>query len=134
MLLRAGDLVAAIERNGQPIPMWLAAIDPDELVLVIVDYKSGNKYPEVAQQLAAYARAEFVAGADGVTEHPMPRVVAGAALYLTPKGHRFSLVRIDDEIFDAFRYTRENYRWRKETAKTAFLEDLSPSKPKKEVA
>jgi hypothetical protein len=135
VLLRVGDLVAAVERNGQPVPLWLASLDPEQLVLVIVDYKSGNRiYPEVAQQLAAYARSEFVAGADGITEYPMPAVVAGAALHLTPTGYRFGLVRIDDEIFDAFRYTREVYRWRKELSRTAFLEDLSPAKPKKEVA
>jgi len=129
--LRAGDLVDAIEREGpiDPSIAWLLELDPDELVIVIVDYKSGRAvYAEVALQLAAYARGQFIAGADGVTEHPVPPIRLGAVLHLTAKRARFSLVRIDDAMFDAYRYAREIYRWRKQQAATAFLHDLKPAR------
>jgi hypothetical protein len=95
-------------------------------MVVLIDYKSGKAiYSEVALQLAAYARAEFIGSPDGVTElEPIP-VDAGAVLHLTPTGYQFRLVRIDDPVFAAFCYGREVYRWLNETAKTVLLQDLT---------
>lgn len=99
----------------------------DRELVCIVDYKSGRAtYPEVALQLAALAHGEFIGAPDGLTELELPSIDAGAVLHLTPKGYRFRLVRIDQPIFDTFRYAREVYRWRKQTAATAFLQDLTP--------
>lgn len=100
-------------------------------LLVIIDYKSGRDfYAEVAVQLAAYARAEFVGHPDSVTMLPMVEgIQAGAVLHLTPKGYRFQLVRIDQPIFDAFVYAREVFRFREETARTVFLQDLTIEHP-----
>jgi hypothetical protein len=111
---------------------------PDGMRLVVlVDYKSGKAiYPEVALQLAAYARAEFIGAPDGVTELPMIAVDAGAVLHLTPKGYQFRLVRIDEPILAAFLYAREVFRFVNETSKTVLLQDLTvlhPA-PEKEVA
>lgn len=96
-------------------------------LVVIIDYKSGKAiYDEVALQLAAYARAEFIGAPDGRTELPMPAVDAGAVLHLRPDGtYQFRLVRIDDPIFAAFCYGREVYRWLNETSKTVLLQDLT---------
>lgn len=109
---------------------------PDGRVLVvIVDFKTGNAiYPEVALQLAPYARAEFIGSPDGVTEIPMIHVEAGAVLHLTPKGHSFRLVRIDDPIFDSFLHVREVFRFLNETAKTVLLDDLTVVRVAEEVA
>ncbi|MCI0582604.1 MAG: hypothetical protein L0227_06860 [Chloroflexi bacterium] len=97
---------------------------------VLVDYKSGRDvYPEVALQLAAYSRAEFIGGADGVTEHPVPVIDAGLVLHVTPTRYRPRLVRIDEPMFRAFLHAREVFRWRKALAKTAFLQDLTPPVP-----
>lgn len=131
----AGDLVAAVLRGGAGVPDWLGAFEPDDPVTLIIDYKSGRAtYPEVALQLAALARGEFVAAPDGLTELPMPTADAGAVLHLTPKGYRLRLVRIDDQMFDVFRFAREVYRWRKQLASTAFLQDLTPPEATEEVA
>lgn len=90
---------------------------------VLNDYKSGGKdvYPESALQLAAYRRAEFVAGADG-SEQPMPEVDLTTVLWLPAAGEA-ELVEVDtsDEIFRAFLYVREVYRWHLETSQRAVL-------------
>lgn len=101
-----------------------------EPVTTIVDYKSGNAvYAEVALQNSAYARGEFIGSPDGVTELPMIRPEAAAVLHLTPKGYALRLVRIDDDVFDAFRFAREVYRWRIETSATVLLQEPSPPGP-----
>jgi len=96
---------------------------------LVIDYKSGRDiYAEVALQLAAYARAEFVGAPDGVTELPLPAIDAGAVLHIradgTPAVPR--LVRIDDAVFRAFLHAREVFRWRKEIAKTALMQEIAP--------
>ncbi len=93
----------------------------------VVDYKSGNAiYSEVAMQLAAYARADFIGLPDGHTEVAMPIINAGLVLHLTPKGYHPRWVRIDDEVFTAFLYAREVYRWAQVTSKTVLLDELAP--------
>lgn len=85
-----------------------------------IDYKTGKSiYADVAMQTAAYARAEFVGGADGVTEFPVPQVDGTAVLHLTPKGYRFLRLRSDDQVFRTFLYVREVARWAIEGHKTA---------------
>jgi hypothetical protein len=94
---------------------------------VLVDFKTGNRiYPEVALQLAALSRGEFVAHPLGRIELPMPQIDLGAVLHLTPTGYDFKQVRIDDAIFNAFQYAREVFRFRKQTASTVFIADLKP--------
>ena len=91
-----------------------------EWIRLVVDYKSGrNIYPEVALQCAAYARGEFIGGADGVTEFPVPAVDGTAVLHLTPKGYRFRRLRYDDQVYRTFLYTREVARWALNGSKTA---------------
>jgi hypothetical protein len=124
--IRAGRLVEAIERNGQRAPAWLAALDPASKVALLIDIKSGRILVEVSVQLSAYARGEFIGGADRITEHPVPFVTAGAVLQITATGYTFRLVRIDDVPFNTFLYAREVYRWRHEHSATVLLEDLSP--------
>jgi hypothetical protein len=90
-------------------------------VPLIVDTKSGkNVYSEVALQLAAYARADFIGLPDG-TEVAPPVVQAGAVLHLNPrlrKGYEFREVVIDDEVFRYFRHAQQIDKWAQEKSKT----------------
>ena len=105
--------------------VWLG--DHAEPLVAVIDYKSGAAvYAEVAMQLAAYARGEFIGAPDRVTELPMPAVQAGAVLHLKGDGtYQFRLVRIDEPIFDAFKYAREVWRFVNETSRTVLLQDLT---------
>lgn len=114
---------ALLEALGGAAPDWLEArpvADWPEWVTLIVDYKSGRAvYPEVALQLAAYRRAEFIAGADGITELPLPDIDGGAVLHLTPRGYTFRLVDCGPGAFESFRFAREVYRWAIDRSRTA---------------
>lgn len=103
-------------------------------VPLVVDYKSGNRlYPEVALQLSAYARGEFVGLPDGVTEAPLPDVSQeyGLALHLRPatrqhpRGYRLRPVRIGQDVFAHFLFARENFRWVTESSKAVLLDELA---------
>lgn len=96
---------------------------------IVLDYKSGGSiYPDVALQLAAYARGEFIGLPDGVTTAALPAVSlqTGAVLHLTPKGYSLRPVRIDDDVFRAFLYAREVFRWATETSREVLLDELTP--------
>jgi hypothetical protein len=107
----------------------------DVAITPVIDIKAGRAvYPEVALQLAPYARAEFIGHPDGVTELPMIPTDSGAVLHLTPKGYRFQLVRIDEPIFEAFCFAREVFRFVESTSKTVLLQDLTVVRVAREVA
>lgn len=103
---------------------------------VCVDYKSGKRaYPEVGVQTEAYRRGEFVGGADGVTEFPVPDTDATALLHLTPKGFDFRWLgpdpreveareRYADAMFRTFLYSREIFRFAIELSKSVIGERI----------
>jgi len=92
-------------------------VDAD-MARVLGDNKSGKAiYPEVALQLSAYRHADYIGLRDG-TDAPLPEIHAGAALHLTPDGYALVPVRCDDEVFKAFLFTREVFRWAEEISKT----------------
>jgi hypothetical protein len=82
------DLVARM--RGQ---MWLC------------DVKTADSgvWPETALQLAAYAHATSYLDADG-EEHDMIPVDRGAAIWVRADGYDVIPVRIDDQVFNAFRH------------------------------
>lgn len=89
----------------------------------VLDAKSGkNVYPEVGLQLAAYRNAEFVGAPDG-SEQQMPPTDGGLALHLTPTGYRLIEVDCGPDIFRAFLYCRETFRFATETSKTVLREE-----------
>jgi len=98
---------------------------------VLNDYKSGGKdvYPEAALQLAAYRRAEFVGAPDG-SEQPMPPVDMTTVLWLPDDGE-FRLVEVatTDDVFRAFLYVRENYRWADSISKGVVLGNVASDPP-----
>lgn len=93
---------------------WIAVIGGRRL---IGDTKTGKGvYPEAALQLAAYAHADFMGLTDG-TDAPLPAFDGGVVLHLSPDAYRLVPVRIDDDIFKAFLFAREVFRWAEETSK-----------------
>lgn len=88
---------------------------------VLIDYKSAKGvYAETAMQLAAYRFAEFIGLPDG-TEWPMPEVDGCAVLHLHPNagplGYALIPVIADEQVFTAFKYAREVFKWAEETSK-----------------
>lgn len=101
---------------------------------LLVDYKSGKAvYPEVGLQLAAYRYAEFIGMPDN-TEAPMQTVDGCAVLHLTPDAFTFQEVRADQDVFNAFLYARETFRFMEETSKTVLGELILPTATFTEVA
>lgn len=78
---------------------------------VLVDIKTGKAaYAEVAMQLAAIARADFVLTPDG-TESPVPQYDAYAVLHLRPRGARLHPVVNIEEAFQAFLGLKQVFDW-----------------------
>lgn len=100
---------------------WIARIGSK---VVLGDTKSGRDvYPDVAVQLSAYARAEFVLLPDG-TEHPLPAIDGACVLHLTDEGYRLVPVHLSDDTYRTFLHAREVFRWADEHAKRVLGSDL----------
>ena len=103
----AGTLDAGIEiyvvGPGETEPRWWS---------VCVDWKSGRAvYPDVALQLSAYTRADFVGLPDG-RAFPLPAFEASAVLHLTPEGPMFRWVDTCDDVYTVFLNACEVGRFR----------------------
>jgi hypothetical protein len=114
-------------------------LDADGGLTLLVDYKTSKTgiYPEVGLQLCAYRNAEFIAMPDG-TEVVMPKVHGCAALHIKDmddpmtdpdKPYDFIGVVSDDEVFRAFQYCRENFRWREQLSKRVLGGHILPGLP-----
>lgn len=86
-------------------------------VRLLGDYKTGGDvlerkgiYDDVALQLNAYANADFI-GLTGGAEAPIGHLDGAFALHLGPGGWRMVPVRLGADIFKAFLYVREVFRW-----------------------
>jgi hypothetical protein len=89
---------------------------------VLIDYKTGKGvYPDVALQLSSYRYAEFIGAPDG-SEIPMPEVEACVVLHIPEQGE-YELVEVEagPEIFQAFLFVREVFRFMEETSKRVLL-------------
>ncbi|MDD5304668.1 MAG: hypothetical protein PHS14_16360 [Elusimicrobia bacterium] len=123
----AGTLDSIVEIDGRVCVMDTKTTDrgPDSP-------KRRPPYPEVALQLCAYARAEYVGLApaqqqysgsrryyvlpeDAPTE-TMPEVSGGLVLVISPFDYQLVPVRIDDEVWRAFLAVREVARFQLDTA------------------
>ncbi len=94
---------------------WIAEING---VMTLGDTKSGKGvYPEVALQLEALRRADYILGKDG-TESPIPDVTQLAVLHVRPRS--WALIPVDPGAgtFDAFVATLRLSTWLAETAPT----------------
>lgn len=94
---------------------------------LLIDYKTGKSvYPEVGLQLAAYRYAEYMRLPDN-SEAPVPEVDGAAVLHLLPDSWQFIEVRADEDVFAAFLYARETFRFMEETSKTVIGQALLPT-------
>lgn len=97
--------------------------------------KARPPFPEVALQLAAYARAEVVGVLseqryasgrryylyDATAHHePMPQVQGALCIVLSPYDCNAVPVRIDDDVWRAFLHVRECARWQVDTSRNLF--------------
>jgi len=78
----------------------------------IADLKTSKAvYPEVALQLAAYARADFI-GLDDGTEEPLPQVTRGVIVQLSPDGtYKAVPVELGSDVFDTFLAAKVLHDW-----------------------
>lgn len=95
---------------------FIAMIDGE---VVIVDIKTGKSgvWPDVALQLTAYARADYLLDASG-ERRPLPEINAAAALSLRPDGYQLIPVRLGDDVFDTFKALIEVSNWEHNVSKT----------------
>lgn len=117
----AGTLDMIAEVDGKTCVLDIKTTDKGP------DARSRPPYPEIALQLVAYARAEYV-GLDPAdmrysgkrryyvwnehTHHePMPPVDGALALVISPVDYLLVPVRIDDEVWAAWLYVMEVARW-----------------------
>lgn len=135
----AGTLDAIVEMGGQVCVLDYKTTDKGP------DAKSRPPYDEVALQLAAYARAEWL-GLRGTAEiaeadrsrryytwraemdlQPMPEVTGALALMVSPVDYALHPVRIDDTVWRTFRHAQYIAQWSHEVARTAVGKPLAPS-------
>jgi hypothetical protein len=81
-------------------------------VIYVLDIKSGKSvWPEVALQLAAYSRADFIGLPDG-TEKPLSvNLKRGLVLHLRPDRWSLDYWDIGDEVFDCFLAAQDMHYW-----------------------
>lgn len=84
----------------------------------LLDVKTGaGLYPEVGLQLSAYRFGEFI-GLPDDTERPFPPTnPLGIGLHLQPTWFEPHAVDVSEDVFRAFLYARECYRWDLVTSK-----------------
>lgn len=92
-------------------------------VRLLGDYKTSGDvterkgiYPEVSLQLNAYANADFI-GLNGGAEAPIGHLDGAYALHLGPAGWRMVPVRLGADLFKAFLYVREVFRFQEVISK-----------------
>lgn len=105
-------------------PLIAAAFGVPADTVYVGDTKTGGEldvkgvYPEAAQQMAAYRRAEAAWLRDG-TRVPMPTTHdRGVVLHLRPEGYRLIPVDCGDDVFAAFRITQQAADWMSGLSKT----------------
>jgi hypothetical protein len=96
---------------------------------LLVDLKTARSgvFPDNALQLSAYRHATHYASADdGWQLHPMIPVDGCAVIHVASDHASLVPVETGPEVFRAFLYAREMWRWANETSKTVIGEELQP--------
>ncbi|CUW30087.1 hypothetical protein [Streptomyces reticuli] len=103
-----------LDERGKPTPDRSG-----ERHTVIADWKTSRAtYPDVALQMSAYAHADRLVDAQGVSV-PMPDFDGACVLHITDETWAFKPVRIDSEdVFATFLRLREIFTWDRSTSKT----------------
>jgi hypothetical protein len=98
------DLIAEIDGE-----VWLL----DWKTSKSVAWPSGAVYDEMRLQLAAYARAEFIARPGDPERHPLPAITRHGILHVTDGGTRLYAADVTPEDWTAFRACLWLYGWKK---------------------
>ncbi|MGW4158827.1 hypothetical protein [Streptomyces sp. NPDC004788] len=103
-----------LDESGKPTPDRSG-----ERHTVIADWKTSRAtYADVALQMSAYAHADRLVDAQGVSV-PMPDFDGACVLHITDETWAFKPVRIDSEdVFATFLRLREIFTWDRSTSKT----------------
>jgi hypothetical protein len=140
----AGTLDGIGRFNGPRVPAALRG------KLLLADYKTGGEidlydpskdrgiYPEAALQMAAYRHCSHVYLAPG-TVAPMPQVEGAVVIHVTAQGYRVHPVETGEQVWRAFRFVREVFRFQEELAKSVIgepyqLEDVPATRRGKAAA
>jgi hypothetical protein len=81
-----------------------------------VAWPSGAVYVDLKLQLAAYARAEFIARPADPARHPLPAVTRTGIVHVTDAGTRLYPADVTEADWDAFRACLFLYGWKKAAA------------------
>lgn len=89
----------------------------------VLDIKTGNYiWPEVALQLVAYSRADFLGDRTTGEESPLPALYKrGLVLHLQDGSYVLRPVRLGDTEFDSFLAAIDMYHWGTDLGKTVLL-------------
>lgn len=108
--------------NGKVDPSRGPASKP---LLIMGDWKTGARtYPDVALQLAAYQRADYVLDADG-QRHELPEFDGAMVLHITDTDWQLKPVVTDDAVFAQFLHLRATFDWDRDTSKGVILKPLA---------
>lgn len=101
--------------------------DPEtgERMTVIGDWKTTRSgvHEEVALQLTAYARADYIINPDG-TKADIPKLDGGIVVHVRPDGGQVVPARIDDDLFQIFLALRQVWEYDRELSKTVLGQSL----------
>lgn len=100
-------------------------LDQDEDAIVILDNKTTRSgvHAEVALQLNAYARADYILNKDG-SQTPLPEINAAAVFHCRPEGWQLVPVRLGDDLFSLFCSLIPVLSWEKELKPTATADPI----------
>jgi hypothetical protein len=109
-----------LDENGKPTPDRSG-----KRHLVMGDWKTSKAtYADVALQLAAYQRADFIIDSDG-NRTPMPEFDGAFVLHVTDETWAFKPVVTNDEVFRHFLHLRETFNWNRDLSRTVIGKPVS---------
>ena len=111
------EATAWSETHGYAGTLDFIALIDDETVIVDIKTGASGVWPDVALQLQAYARADYLIDASG-ERRPLPAIDGAAALSLRPDGYRLIPVRLGDDVFATFEALLVVSNWEHEVSKT----------------
>lgn len=95
--------------------------DPEtgEVGTFIGDWKTTRSgvHAEVALQMTAYSRADYIVTPDGKKE-PIPHLDGAVVVHARPEGGQVVPALISDDLFEIFLALRQVWEWDRETSKT----------------
>ncbi|MFE2245238.1 hypothetical protein [Streptomyces lavendulae] len=114
-----------LDENGDPTPDRSG-----KRHLLMGDWKTSKAtYPDVALQLAAYQRADFIIDADGNRE-PMPEFDGACVLHITDEQWAFKPIDTGDEVFAEFLRLRGTFDWERDLSRRVIGKPIASSKGK----